>query len=88
MSFSPISQILPVDDRSSIRYLNERIEDLNVIVLDMQNSFFSETHAEPDKPRELMIRFADGTDWDPGNGRGLYQRISSVWIKLSQVTWE
>jgi hypothetical protein len=39
-------------------------------------------HAEPTKPREGMIVFADGTDWDPGAGKGVYTRSGSSWVKL------
>lgn len=31
------------------------------------------THAPPDKPSTGDIRNADGTDWDPGSGPGLYR---------------
>lgn len=29
-------------------------------------------YAAPDKPRTGWIRHADGTQWNPGNGRGFY----------------
>jgi hypothetical protein len=29
-----------------------------------------------------MVIFADGTSYDPGSGRGLYERVSSAWVKL------
>lgn len=39
-------------------------------------------HRAPDKPREGMIVFADGTDWNPGGGKGAYQYLSGAWVKL------
>lgn len=39
-------------------------------------------HGEPEKPREGMLVFADGTDWNPGGGRGVYVYSSSAWVKL------
>lgn len=39
-------------------------------------------HAEPLRPREGMIVCADGTDWDPGSGAGIYAYLSSAWSKL------
>lgn len=42
-------------------------------------------HAEPERPRDGMLVFADGTNWDPGNGRGLYT-YDSGWKKLGP-TW-
>lgn len=37
-------------------------------------------HAEPDRPREGVIVYADGSDWDPGSGAGLYQYRSAAWV--------
>lgn len=36
----------------------------------------------PTKPREGMIVFADGTDWNPGAGKGVYTYLSGAWSKL------
>ncbi len=43
-----------------------------------------ETHAEPKRPRDGMIVFADGTNWDPGSGRGLYVR-DTTWKKITHA---
>ena len=39
-------------------------------------------HAEPPKPREGMVVFADGTDWNPGAGKGVYTFLTGAWSKL------
>lgn len=39
-------------------------------------------HAAPARPREGMIIFADGTDWNPGGGKGAYQYSGGAWVKL------
>jgi hypothetical protein len=39
-------------------------------------------HREPDKPREGMIVYADGTDWNPGSGKGSYEYRGAAWFKL------
>lgn len=36
-------------------------------------------HAAPAKPRVGMVAYADGSDWDPGNGAGLYVYKSGGW---------
>lgn len=43
---------------------------------DMQRTF----DVEPTKPEEGMLRYADGTNWDPGSGAGLYRYTSGVWV--------
>lgn len=44
--------------------------------------FFDVLHEEPPKPQDGMVAFADGTDWNPGGGGGLYQRVAGAWVKL------
>lgn len=39
-------------------------------------------HVEPTKVVDGMIVFADGVDWNPGGGRGVYVRDSGNWVKL------
>ena len=39
-------------------------------------------HAAPENPRQGLVVFADGTDWDPGSGEGLYEYLSTGWSKL------
>lgn len=36
----------------------------------------------PKRPREGMIAYADGTNWNPGSGAGPYAYIGGVWTKL------
>lgn len=39
-------------------------------------------HVAPVRPREGMVVNADGTNWNPGGGAGLYQYLSGAWVKL------
>jgi len=37
-------------------------------------------YEEPDRPRSGMLVYADGTDWNPGSGEGLYRfTIAGAW---------
>jgi len=40
------------------------------------------TNVAPPKPREGDVRLADGTNWDPGSGAGVYYFSGSAWVKL------
>jgi len=42
-----------------------------------------EHHVAIEKPREGMLARADGSDWDPGSGRGTYEYVDSAWRKLN-----
>jgi hypothetical protein len=41
-----------------------------------------EMHAAPDKLRTGMVVLADGTDWDPGSGAGVYCYYAGIWNRL------
>ena len=38
-----------------------------------------EQHAAPSKPRDFLIVAADGTDWNPGSGQGVYCYYAAAW---------
>ena len=40
-------------------------------------------NAAPAKPVDGMIAYADGTNWDPGSGQGLYAYYGSAWNYLN-----
>lgn len=39
-------------------------------------------HAEPAKLKTGLVVLADGTDWDPGTGEGVYVYYADAWHKL------
>ena len=43
---------------------------------------FKEWHEEPPKPRSGQVYFADGTDWDPGSGQGMYVYDGAAFVFL------
>lgn len=48
----------------------------------LRDSLVTVLYAEPIRLYEGLFAFADGTEWDPGSGRGLYQYVSGAWEKL------
>lgn len=46
---------------------------------------FESLHAEPEKPRAGMLVYADGVNWDPGNGEGHYGYNGTDWEYLPLV---
>lgn len=49
---------------------------------DGMSVFFKPVHREPTKPRVGLVAYADGTDWNPGSGEGLYVYKSTGWAAL------
>jgi len=73
---------LPTTQEDMIPAYNEILQALWYAIEDLQNSLQVVQHKPPDKVREGMYRLADGTDWDPGSGAGLYLYLSGAWVKL------
>jgi hypothetical protein len=66
-------------------YVVEELKSLADVVLNQAIFRLERTHVEPEKPRGGDIRYADGTDWNPGStGEGIYfyNETSSAWVKL------
>ena len=40
------------------------------------------SYRAPDKPRDGDIRLADGTQWNPGAGAGVYAWYAGAWNRL------
>ena len=57
------------------RFAQEQNATRSSILLDKINK-------APDKPRNGMIVFADGTNWNPGSGQGYYGYKGGVWAFL------
>jgi hypothetical protein len=43
---------------------------------------WQELAVAPEPPRDGMIVYADGTNWNPGSGEGFYGRQAGAWVKL------
>lgn len=43
---------------------------------------FAQLSAEPAKIGNGDVVFADGSNWNPGSGAGVYARVSGAWVKL------
>jgi len=64
-------------------YLQEELLRISAaLVLVEEGRFLPVLALEPKKPREGMLAVADGTNWNPGSGKGLYEYKSAAWVKL------
>ena len=43
---------------------------------------FTVLHEPPPRYRDGDVVAADGTDWNPGAGAGIYAQIGAAWVKL------
>ena len=65
-------------------YLQTELDRISAIVSNIADGHFDESNVAPSKPRAGDVRYADGTNWNPGGtGEGLYLYLSSgAWSKL------
>lgn len=69
---------VPDDPKEFARYLREETRKIQAAFASIAERH-DETHVEPSKPREGDERFADGTNWNPGSGKGKYIYYSASW---------
>ena len=64
-------------------YIITELNRLGGIMFNQSVMRLEQSNVAPDKPRIGDIRYADGTNWDPGSGEGIYFRNSAGnWVKL------
>lgn len=68
-----------------VLYLQQAIPSLIAAIGEVDNTF-SKTDVAPAKPREGMLRQADGTNWNPGSGAGIYRYTGGAWVLVMGST--
>ena len=65
-------------------YLQIELDRISSIISNLADGHFDVSNVAPDKPRTGDIRYADGTNWNPGSaGEGVYIYLSTgAWSKL------
>jgi hypothetical protein len=49
------------------------------VVTQREFIILDKTHVAPSRPQDGEVRYADGSDWNPGSGAGLYRYDGSTW---------
>lgn len=61
------------------RYLVNEFGKLEFTIKGLVDGHLDQTNVAPTKPRSGDIRYADGTNWNPGSGQGLYWYSGTSW---------
>lgn len=69
----------PADPAQLQRFLREELAKWKAAYDALADGYLPPTYAAPTKPREGMLRNADGTQWNPGSGAGLYRYGAGQW---------
>ncbi len=62
---------------------NELVRVSNAFTTSSQTTTLLVLTAAPAKPQIGQIVFADGSNWNPGSGRGLYYYDSGGWVYIA-----
>jgi len=64
-------------------YLFNELNRLSDIIFNLDTFRLEQTNVEPSKSRDGDVRYADGTNWNPGGtGEGIYAYFNNTWNKL------
>lgn len=80
MSFEPYVPDIPPEEYDQ-GYLLEEFQKISEKLVMVLEAIAKEYHAPPDKPYNGQRVLADGVDWNPGAGRGIY------WYDANAGTW-
>lgn len=61
------------------RFLRQELEQIRQTLSAVQDGQLDVTTVAPSKPRDGMLRRADGTSWNPGSGAGVYCYYGAAW---------
>ena len=65
-----------------VEYLQRQLQRISAVSTAGKAGFIKFVNVPPTKPREGLTTGADGTNWNPGAGKGVYTYYSGVWNKL------
>jgi hypothetical protein len=80
MDFVP--EPAPTELQALSEYVEREFRRLGGLLKAFETIDMNELNAEPERPRDGQVVWADGTNWNPGSGAGIYARISGSWTKL------
>lgn len=74
--------IVPDDPKQMRQFMQDELYRIKVAVDALAAGHFTQVHVAPLRPRQGDTRLADGVDWDPGSGQGVYTYYNAAWHKL------
>lgn len=70
------------DVEALAKWIELELERLSISLVEQVAVDLRPVYREPERPRDGMLVFADGTEWNPGSGAGTYERRGGAWVKL------
>jgi hypothetical protein len=74
---------VPADQRDLTRYLQQELERLtDALESPFTHQLLEPLAVEPLRKRPGYVAYADGVNWDPGAGEGVYCFYAGSWNRL------
>ena len=77
-SFPPV----PREAEEVPAYLERLLPELQAALVALRAGSLEELNEEPERLYTGLVALADGTNWNPGAGQGVYCYYNSGWNKL------
>lgn len=77
--------IVPVEQSQLVRFLQDELARISDAIGELSRGHISASAVAPARPMDGDIRYADGTNWDPGSGEGLYAYFNGAWNEASYI---
>ncbi len=71
--------IVPQNAEQLSSFLREELAKIQAVLSTLSDGQLDVVTIEPDKPRDGMLRRADGVYWNPGSGQGVYCFYNAAW---------
>ena len=79
MSNRYVPSPVPNNTENLASYLQEELKRIAEATNNISDGHLDKAHVEPPRPRAGDIRYADGSDWNPGQGENLYYFNGTIW---------
>mgnify|MGYP001165635424 FL=1 len=79
MSIRYTKSPVPSNPEDIPAYLQAELDKISAVIGNIADGHFELSNVEPPKPREGDLRYADGTNWNPGQGNNFYYFDGTVW---------
>lgn len=75
---------IPTDPQKMAAWMRDALAQISADLREPNPEFITlqERHAAPDRLYTGLTVLADGSDWDPGSGAGVYTYYGAAWHKL------
>tara|TARA_R110000851_G_scaffold249109_1_gene401639 strand:- start:764 stop:1024 length:261 start_codon:yes stop_codon:yes gene_type:complete len=81
LRFDP--SLCPADIEGIPKFIDNMFLEIAAVLEVVRDGHLDVSNIEPTKPQQGDIRYADGTNWNPGAGEGIYFRnAAAAWVKL------